>query len=399
MVLPKRKQLAYSRKGKPEPEPELADVKSTLMEIRTDALKHFFKYETNFKRSLRDRNDVVVHSARTGLDAFDLISGILGDIDTLATNNSSTVREIIAQLPEDHVLNFFDSYTEAVRWGVEAGIKNTPDMDRPRYGYWDLPSHDPVQIWNSFSIEPLAKGYYRSEAPYIPGDYASLMGVNCVSSTGDIFLLQHLQNMSNILAGSKKAIFIIGIEKLAGSYEQALFQTRCSALYGYETILLDLFSRPDYQISLSDLEKIPKSRRRKKKETYFEFKMPSEVHVILLDNGRKDLLKTEFRDILKCIGCKACSKLCPRTRWNAGTGMNARDMIMMSFIMGLEHARDTGLFNCTLCRNCQDVCPVEIPLQEFILKLRKACEREGLMPEVYERISRNVADHNNPYGT
>ena len=38
---------------------------------------------------------------------------------------------------------------------------------------------------------------------------------------------------------------------------------------------------------------------------------PSEVHVVLVDNGRSNMLRTELEEILYCIRCGACLNVCP----------------------------------------------------------------------------------------
>ncbi len=38
---------------------------------------------------------------------------------------------------------------------------------------------------------------------------------------------------------------------------------------------------------------------------------PEELHIVLLDNGRSEILKGDCRDILKCIRCSACLNICP----------------------------------------------------------------------------------------
>jgi L-lactate dehydrogenase complex protein LldF len=38
---------------------------------------------------------------------------------------------------------------------------------------------------------------------------------------------------------------------------------------------------------------------------------PEEYHVVLLDNGRSDMLGSEFQDMLRCIRCGACMNHCP----------------------------------------------------------------------------------------
>ena len=47
-------------------------------------------------------------------------------------------------------------------------------------------------------------------------------------------------------------------------------------------------------------------------------KGPEEMHVIFLDNGRIDLINTEYRDVLNCIRCGACQNVCPVYRQSSG---------------------------------------------------------------------------------
>ncbi|UCH90068.1 MAG: lactate utilization protein [Thermoplasmata archaeon] len=406
----KRRQIALARKRPAEPFFNMDEVKRTLQDIRTDALNNFLKFEKKLKSSLKKRYNVNVTSAPTGLDVVDYINDTLGDINTLAINRSSTIREIQTALPEDMDLQFFDSYNAALESSLDMEISKLESGGRGIAGYWDLPYSEPVQIWNSFNLDPAIKGYYRTESPSIPGKYAALMGVNCLTSDGNMFMLQHLQNITNVLANAETAIFVVGLEKLVRHYEQGLFQTRCSALFGYETILLELFDRteegPEKTKAAKKRPAQPKLKAKKKgsktgraDQSFIEFSLPAEVHVIILDNGRKGILDTKFKDILKCIGCGACGRLCPRTRWQGSESrLNARDLIMSAFTFGLEYAKDNGLFDCTLCRNCQFNCPVDIPLQDYLNDLRKACEREKLLPPVYDRLYENILNYNTPYG-
>ena len=45
---------------------------------------------------------------------------------------------------------------------------------------------------------------------------------------------------------------------------------------------------------------------------------PDELHVVILDNGRSDVLGTECQEILDCIRCGACLNVCPVYRQVGG---------------------------------------------------------------------------------
>ncbi len=101
---------------------------------------------------------------------------------------------------------------------------------------------------------------------------------------------------------------------------------------------------------------------------------PDEFHVVLLDNGRSELLKTEFKEVLRCIRCGACMNHCPVY---ASVGGHAYGWvypgpigsILTPLMKGLDDA--SILPNaCTMCGRCAEVCPVEIPLPKLLRDLR-----------------------------
>ncbi|MBY0457312.1 MAG: LUD domain-containing protein, partial [Gemmataceae bacterium] len=101
---------------------------------------------------------------------------------------------------------------------------------------------------------------------------------------------------------------------------------------------------------------------------------PDEVHLVLLDNGRSRILQGQLREILKCIRCGACLNVCPVYR--QASGHTYRHTYSGPLGAVLAPALDgTGTygslaFASTLCGACQEVCPVDIPIPELLLKLR-----------------------------
>lgn len=47
---------------------------------------------------------------------------------------------------------------------------------------------------------------------------------------------------------------------------------------------------------------------------------PEEFHLVIVDNGRSEVLASEFRDVLRCIRCGACMNTCPAYRHIGGHG-------------------------------------------------------------------------------
>ena len=45
---------------------------------------------------------------------------------------------------------------------------------------------------------------------------------------------------------------------------------------------------------------------------------PEEFHLVVVDNGRSQILGSEFRQVLQCIRCAACVNVCPVYRHVGG---------------------------------------------------------------------------------
>ena len=101
---------------------------------------------------------------------------------------------------------------------------------------------------------------------------------------------------------------------------------------------------------------------------------PGDYHVILLDNGRTDMLAGEFREMLRCIRCGACLNHCPvygaigghAYGWVYPGPMGA---VLTPSLIGLDEAAHLPQAS-TLCGKCEEICPVRIPLPQLLRNWR-----------------------------
>jgi L-lactate dehydrogenase complex protein LldF len=109
-----------------------------------------------------------------------------------------------------------------------------------------------------------------------------------------------------------------------------------------------------------------------------------ELHIVMLDNGRSDILGSEdFRRSLNCIRCGACMNTCPVFRRSGGHSYQTTVPGPIGSI--LAPSRDAQQFHslpyaCSLCGSCSDVCPVKIDLHHQLLTWRKEIAVRGLVP-------------------
>ncbi|RED18623.1 lactate utilization protein B [Pontivivens insulae] len=118
---------------------------------------------------------------------------------------------------------------------------------------------------------------------------------------------------------------------------------------------------------------------------------PEEYHVVLLDNGRSNMLGTEFQDMLRCIRCGACINHCPVYQTVGGHAYGwvypgPMGSVLTPSLIGVEEGGQLPNAS-TFCGRCEDVCPMRIPLpkmmrhwreREFEKKLTPGATRWGL---------------------
>jgi L-lactate dehydrogenase complex protein LldF len=111
---------------------------------------------------------------------------------------------------------------------------------------------------------------------------------------------------------------------------------------------------------------------------------PEEQHVVILDNGRTNLLHGRYREMLACIRCGACLNVCPVYRKTGGAAYSEvysgpMGAVLLPLLVGLEQAPSLPHAS-SLCGACTDACPVKIPLHELLLDLRRDLVSERVAP-------------------
>ena len=106
---------------------------------------------------------------------------------------------------------------------------------------------------------------------------------------------------------------------------------------------------------------------------------PEELYVILLDNGRTDVLAhNQQRQAMSCIRCGACQMACPSYR---EAGPTAFPSPVSAVTLPLQHKDQTGLTQLSsICGACKDVCPVKIDIPRLLLENRRHFVEKGLAP-------------------
>ena len=101
-----------------------------------------------------------------------------------------------------------------------------------------------------------------------------------------------------------------------------------------------------------------------------------EFHVVLVDNGRSQLLAdAEQREVLHCIRCGACLNICPVFRHVGGhtygtTYPGPIGSVLTPHLNGIGEFKHLS-YASSLCGACSSVCPVKIDLHHHLLQNRR----------------------------
>jgi len=133
---------------------------------------------------------------------------------------------------------------------------------------------------------------------------------------------------------------------------------------------------------------------------------PEEMYLVLLDNGRSNLLSLERqRQALSCIRCGACLNACPVYQNIGGHSYNTTysgpiGAVINPYLNDFAENKHQS-FASSLCGQCTTVCPVNIPLHELLLVNRnyavkngysKFIERQGMKWSTFGMKSRKMMD-------
>jgi len=201
---------------------------------------------------------------------------------------------------------------------------------------------------------------------YVRAD-AGITGANfIIADTGSIAISENEGNARLSTSFPKIHIAVVGIEKLIPSLTDLDLFWPMLATHGtgqnltvYNTIL---------------------SGPRRENET----DGPEEMYVVLLDNGRTNLLaQKDQRQALYCIRCGACLNACPVYKNIGGhtyetTYSGPIGSIITPHMAGMDEYKHLS-YASSLCGKCTEVCPVKIEIHKMLLLNRRDAVKEGLV--------------------
>lgn len=351
------------------------DTPDHLRELAGNIKQHTLENLTHYLEATTTKleaNGAKVHFAKDGLEANQTILNIMREAGTKRMIKSKSM------VSEEIHLNAFleKNGCESIESDLGEFIVQL-DEDMPSHIVTPIIHKNRRQIAETFEkngigdynddpevITRRARSYLRQK--YIDAE-VGLTGANFISAeSGRVVLVTNEGNARFSIAANKTHIVLVGIEKLVPrDKDLALFLNLLarSATGQQLTVYTQFINGP----------KLPDQPDG-----------PENMHVVFLDNGRSDILGSEFSSILRCIRCGACLNVCPIYRQTSGHAYRAVypgpvGAVLSPLLAGKKYPEFADLPKASsLCGACNEVCPVNIPIPELLLRHRNKAKEEHI---------------------
>jgi L-lactate dehydrogenase complex protein LldF len=208
----------------------------------------------------------------------------------------------------------------------------------------------------------LARARLRQE--FLTADMG-ISGCNfAIAETGTVCIVTNEGN-GRLTSGLPRVyVAVMGLEKIVPTVEDAFlqYQALCRSATGQQaSIYLNMTNGPRQPGDVDG---------------------PDEFHLVLLDNGRTEMLAKGYGEALMCIRCGACLNVCPVYREIGGHAYGSTYSgpigAVISPLLHLHVTDEEKLPHASsLCGACRDACPAKIDLPRLLLDLRADQVAEG----------------------
>lgn len=355
--------------------PEFDALRDRARDIRNHALDHLPDYLDAFEKKV-NANGGRVHWARTGAEANRIVAKLCKDAGAKQIIKSKSM------VTEELELN---DYLEA------QGLVVT-ETDLGEY-IIQLRKEKPFHIVGPalhLSAAQVSDTFYEAHKEYgrtekvedkvklveearivlrerFKNADIGITGANfLVAETGQIALVTNEGNADLTATLPKRHIVVTGIEKVVPNLDDL-------------GVLLRLLPRSATGQETSNYVSLYTGPRQKG-----DGDGPDSFDIVLVDNGRSDMLDSPVKEMLRCIRCGACLNSCPIYGAVGGQAYGSvysgpMGSVWTPALTSVSQAGDLPNAS-TFCGKCEEVCPVRIPLPKLMRHWREKEFEQHLSP-------------------
>jgi L-lactate utilization protein LutB len=233
---------------------------------------------------------------------------------------------------------------------------------------------------------------------YLQKAKIGITGTNAIAAKeGAVLIIHNEGNVTRVRTRSKHLI-ITAIDKIYPDIQDALLMAKLETYLATGSLFPSFIDIVAGRSRSSDVEKT----------TFYGMHEPGELVIVLLDNGRREILnrKKDLSDLLYCIGCGNCLLDCPTynsigSSFGADGMLGGRGVALSCLQRGVKEGVEDGLFLCTTCGLCGEVCPVGINAGESLKELRRSSLENPEVSSQLEEVTQlqaTIDEFGTPYG-
>ncbi len=284
----------------------------------------------------------MVYLAETAVEARHYIRGLVEKSAGVMVSPSRTLQEI-AVVPE------------LLMAGMEVVESSPAGMVRHRPSPWAGTAGSP--------------GCHGEDSRQVLAGFPfCLTGASMVTAdTGSVVMLEDTGNLRGAASLAYTHVVVVGLDKILPDLETAFLWARAASVCRAGTDICTYLSINTGPSQTGDIES----------RMVYGMHGPKEVHVVLLDNGRRRMAAHSCGEAMLCVDCGRCLEVCPAYRrlgngYGGGVYPGGIGVVKTFFSAGVEAARLAGLEDCHGCGECRAACPLAIDIPGMMARLKDA---------------------------
>jgi L-lactate dehydrogenase complex protein LldF len=359
--------------------PEFDSIRDAGRDLKNHTLANLDVYLEQYERKVIEAGGHV-HWAETADDARNIVLELCRSVDAKTVNKGKSmiseevgindfleengVKAVETDLGEYIIQLRGETPSHIVAPAVHVTVPEVDELFREHHTQFDPNRRLDHAAMLSEARAVLREKYFQAEV--------GITGANIlVAETGQSVIVTNEGNGDLSQSLPKVHIVIASIEKIAPTLEDA-------------TTILRLLARSATGQSITSYTTFSSGPRREGDPDG-----PEQYHVVLLDNGRTDMLGTEFQEMLRCIRCAACMNHCPVFQSVGGHAYGwvypgPMGAVLTPSLIGVEEGGQLPNAS-TFCGRCEAVCPMRIPLPKMMRSWREREFEKHLSPSTVRR--------------
>ncbi len=360
--------------------PDSNQLRVLAGQIKQHTLDYLDYYLQQLKEGV-ERNGGHVHFARDGAHAKQIITRIAADANCKSCIKSKSM--VSEEIDLAHALE--ETGMDVVETDLGEFIVQI-SHDRPSHLVAPIVHKDRASIAKLFSeyfgtpynddphaLTQQARIYLRDK--FRKADFGMTGGNFIVAETGHVCCVENEGNQRQSVTTPRVLVSLVGIEKIVPRMADLAVMLKLlarSATGQPITIYTNIFGGP---------------------RSADERDGPEEFHLVLIDNGRSEILASEeYRETLRCIRCGACLNACPIYRKIGGHAYGSIypgpiGALITPLFQGLNKFKDLPQAS-SLCGACYEACPVKINIPKHLINLRRDIQQQHLNGTIERAVYR-----------